>query len=91
MDDWVTIVLIVLALIVVVGIIYWMTRGKERRLEQKREYAAEHRQEAQVAAQRAGQADVSARRQAEIAEQERQRAAELQREAAEKDPDTRTP
>jgi flagellar biosynthesis/type III secretory pathway M-ring protein FliF/YscJ len=88
MDTWLVIVLSVLALIVVIGIIYWVTQGKERMLQQRRDSAAEHRQEAQTAAQRAGEADVSARRDAEIAEQERERAAELQRKAAQRDPDT---
>jgi len=87
MDDWVTILLVVIALLVIAGIIYWATRGKERRLEQRRETAAEHRQEAQVAAQRAGQAEVDARRAEEAAEQERERAVSLQGKAEKVDPD----
>ena len=87
MDTWLVIVLAVLALLVI-GIIYWVSQGKERMLQQRRDSAAEHRQEAQTAAQRAGEADVSARREAEVAEQERERAAELQRKAAQRDPDT---
>ena len=89
MDDTLVWVLIVIAVLVVIGVIYWMTKGREQRLEQRRETAAEHRQEAQIAAQRAGQADVESRRAGEAAEAERQRAVELEEKAAKADPDRR--
>ncbi len=87
MDDTLVIVLIVVAVLAIGAAIYWMTRGKEKRLEQQRETAAEHRQEAQIAAQRAGEAEVASRRHADAAEQERERALELERKANETDPD----
>ena len=89
MDDTVVWILIALAVLVVIGVIYWMTKGREQRYEQRRETAAEHREEAQVAAQRAGQAEVEARRSAQAAESERERAIELEEKAAAVDPDRR--
>ena len=90
MDGTLLVVLIVVAVLVIGAAIYWMTRGKERRLEQNRELAAENRQEAQTAAQRAGEAEVAARRHAEEAERERERALELEHKANETDPDHTT-
>lgn len=87
MDAWLAIVLVVIAVIVIGGAIYWMTRGKARQLEQRREQAAEHRQEAHSAAQRAGETELAARRLGEEAEREREHALELERKAAETDPD----
>jgi hypothetical protein len=81
-------ILIAVAVVAIIGVIYWVTKGKEARLNQRRETAAEHRQEAQVAAQRAGQADVEARRVSQQAEAERDRAIELEEKAAATDPDT---
>lgn len=89
MDDTLVWILIVLAVLVIIGIVYWMTKGRERRDEQRRETAEERRQEAQIAAQRAGQADVEARRSAQVAESERERAIELEEKAAAVDPDRR--
>lgn len=85
--DAVWIALIVLAVVVIGAAVYWMTRGKEQRLEQKRVEATEQRQEAQTAAQRAGEAEVAAKRHAQEAEAERERALELERKANETDPD----
>lgn len=85
--DTVWILLIVLAVVVIGAAVYWMTRGKERRLDQGRAEAAEQRQESQTAAQRAGQAEVAAKRHAQEAEAERERALELERKANETDPD----
>jgi flagellar biosynthesis/type III secretory pathway M-ring protein FliF/YscJ len=87
MDNPLVIVLVVIAVIVMAAAIYWMTRGKSRRLEQQRERAADHREQAQGAAQRAGEADLAARRNAEEAEREREHAVELEHKAAETDPD----
>ena len=87
MDDTLMWVLVAIGVLLVIGIIYWMTSGKERRLEQRRETATEHRQEAAQAAQRAGQADVEARRVSAAAETERERAIELEEKAAKVDPD----
>jgi cytoskeletal protein RodZ len=50
MDDPLVIVLVVIAVIVIAAGIYWMTRGKARRLEHQRERTAEHRKNAQGAA-----------------------------------------
>jgi uncharacterized protein HemX len=87
MDNPLVIVLVVIAVIVIAAAIYWMTRGKARRLEQQRDRAADHREQAQGAAQRAGEAELAARRNAEEAERERERAVELEHKAAETDPD----
>jgi flagellar biosynthesis/type III secretory pathway M-ring protein FliF/YscJ len=87
MDDTLMWILIAVAVLVVLFLIYWFVAGKNRRLEQRRETAAEHREEAQLAAQRAGEADLTARRQQEAAEAERERALELQRKAEKVDPD----
>jgi uncharacterized protein HemX len=87
MDDPLVIVLVVIAVIVIAAGIYWITRGKARRLEHQRERTAEHRKNAQGAAQRAGEAELAARRHAEEAERERERAVELEHKAAETDPD----
>ncbi|MGH2806552.1 MAG: hypothetical protein ACRDKT_04675 [Actinomycetota bacterium] len=86
MDLWLIIVLVIAA-IVIIGIIYRVTAGKNRRIEQRRETAAEQRQEAQVAAQSAGEAEIAARRQQELAEAEKERALILEREAVKSDPD----
>lgn len=83
-------VLVLAAIVAVAAGIWWVTKGKEQRLDQHREQAATHREEAQTAAQRAGEAEVRARQQAEEAERERERAMELQRKADDADPDTRT-
>lgn len=90
MDQWIIIMLVVVALIAIGALVYWTTRGKQRKVEQQREEATEHRREAQSAAQRAGEAEVAARRQAEEAEREREQAVGLERKAAEADPDRRT-
>ncbi|MQB01731.1 MAG: hypothetical protein GEU78_15825 [Actinobacteria bacterium] len=87
MDDPLVIVLVVIAVVVIAGAIYWMTRGKARRLEHQREQTADHRRNARGAAQRAGEAELAARRHAEEAERERERAVELEHKAAETDPD----
>ena len=87
MSEALIIVLALLALIVVVGAIYWIARGRERRLETRREEAAEHRQEAATAAQRAGEADLIARRHTEEAQRERARAIDLEEKAIDRDPD----
>lgn len=87
MDNPLVIVLVVIAVIVIAAAIYWMTRGKGRRLEQQRDRAADHREQAQGAAHRAGEAELAARRNAEEAERERERAVELEHKAAETDPD----
>ena len=87
MDDTLMWILIAVAALIVIGLIYWFTAGKNRRLEQQRTTATEHREEAQLAAQRAGEADLVARRQQEAAEAERERALELQRKAEKVDPD----
>ena len=52
MDSSLVIVLVVIAVIVIAAAIYWMTLGKTRRVEQQRERAANHREQAQGAAQR---------------------------------------
>lgn len=91
MDGWLIAVLVV-ALVVIGGLIYFAaTRGREKRLEQQRTTATEQRQEAQSAAQRAGEADLAANRQAETAERERERAVEMEQQAAKTDPDTSDP
>ena len=90
MDTWV-IVLIVIAVIVIAAAVYWSTSGKAKKLEQQREQAAEHREEAHGAAQRAGEAELTARRHAEEAEREKARALELEHKAAETDPDRPDP
>jgi cytoskeletal protein RodZ len=87
MDDPLVIVLVVIAVIVIAAGIYWWTRVKARRLEHQRELTAEHRQNAQGATQRADEAELAARRHAEEAERERERAVELEQKAAETDPD----
>jgi flagellar basal body-associated protein FliL len=60
MDNPLVIVLVVIAVIVIAAAIYWMTRGKARRLKHQREQAADHWRDAQGAAQRAGEAELAA-------------------------------
>ena len=77
--DAATIVIIVVAVLVVAGLLYWAsTRGRERVTEQRRERATEHREEARAQARDAGEA-----------ERMRQRAEELERKATDTDPDTK--
>lgn len=88
MDDWLMIVLIVAGVLLVAGLVYWATTGRNRRIEHKREQAGEVRQEARARAQSAGEKDLEARRLAEQAQEERSAAEELDRKAADLDPDT---
>ena len=87
MEETAVIIAAAVGVLVVLGLIYWFVRGRERQLEIRREQAEEHRQEAAAAAQRAGEKDLIARRHAQEAEAERERAIELEEKAAERDPD----
>lgn len=88
MDGWLITVLVVVGLVVIAGLAYVAaTRGRAKRVEQQRTAAAEQRQEAQSAAQRAGEADLAANRHAEKAQRERERAIEMEQQAAKTDPD----
>ena len=92
MPDWLIVVIIIAAVILVaLLVIAAAKRGRTKRIEHQREKSQEHRLEAQTRAQRAGEAEVAARRAADEAKQERERAVELDRKAAEVDPDTPGP
>jgi type II secretory pathway pseudopilin PulG len=71
MPDWLVVVLIIVAVLVIAGIVYWaVTSGRRRRIESQREEAGEVRRQARLHAQQAGEADVAARRNAEEAERD---------------------
>ena len=78
-----------IAVIVVAAIVYAAaTKGRQKRLDQRRAQAEEHRAEAQERARVAGEKELAARRQADEAQLERDRAVELEGQAQKTDPDT---
>jgi flagellar biosynthesis/type III secretory pathway M-ring protein FliF/YscJ len=88
MDDWFWILIVVIAVIVVLGIIWWaVTRGRERRLEAKRTEAAELRNEAGTRMRRSEERQSLAEEQAEAARRERIEAETAAERAADVDPD----
>ena len=89
MDDWLIVVLVIAA-VIVLGLIIWAAtrRTREKRVEKRRAEATEHRQEAQVRAREAGAEELEARRHSEEARQRREQAEELEDRAAKRDPDS---
>lgn len=88
MDTWLIILIIVVGGLVLAGLAWAATRGRERRVESKRVEAGELRQEAQVRTQRADEREGIAQEQAEQARRERLEAeSELER-ADKVDPDS---
>lgn len=87
MPDWLIIVIVVAALIVLGVIAFAVSkRARAKNEERQREKATEHRDEAQLRAREAGEAELQASRYAEEAQRQRERAEELDRKAAETDP-----
>ena len=86
--DWWIILLIAVGVLVVLAIAYGVVRrGRERRVEGKREEARELRTTAEVQSRRADQRATLAEEEAERARRERAEADEQMRRADELDPD----
>ncbi|MDQ3618684.1 MAG: hypothetical protein M3391_00960 [Actinomycetota bacterium] len=89
MPDWLIVVLVVAAVLIVGALAFGaMRKNREKQVVQRREQAEEHRQGAVGAAREAGEKDLAARRAAEEAERAREQSQELEQKAAETDPDT---
>lgn len=88
MPEWLTIVLVIAVVLILIGAIWWAgTKGRDKKIQQQRETATKHREDARAAAHSAGEAELAARRQEEEADRARDRAAELEHEADKVDPD----
>ena len=86
METWVWILLVVAA-IVLIGVIYGATRGRERRLEAKREEAGTLRERSRMRADEAHRREEFAEEQAREARREREAAETTAQRADELDPD----
>ena len=91
MSTWVWIVIAVGALVVLALIAFGAVRGREKRLEQRREEAQELRQEAEMRTQQALERERVAEEQAQQARESRKVAAEAGARADRIDPDRETP
>jgi flagellar biosynthesis/type III secretory pathway M-ring protein FliF/YscJ len=94
MDAWVWIVLAVIAVLVIAGIVFAATRGRQRRLESRREEASALRDRAEMRTEQAEQRAAAAEQRrreadahAEEAKREREAADAAARRADELDPD----
>jgi flagellar biosynthesis/type III secretory pathway M-ring protein FliF/YscJ len=87
MDTWLIIVIAVAA-VLVAGIVLWLlSRSKERRLEERRVEAGEHREKAELQSLRAREREAAAQEELERAQDEREVAQAHARRADEIDPD----
>ena len=86
-STWLWVVLAIAAIVVVAVVLLGATKGRQRRVEKKREEAAELRQEAQERVSGAGRREAVAQQEAERARREREAAEEAARRADEIDPD----
>jgi flagellar biosynthesis/type III secretory pathway M-ring protein FliF/YscJ len=87
MDTTAWIILAVVAAIVIVGVAFALTRGRERRLETRREEAGVLRERAHVRAEQAQQHEAVAEEKAREARREREAAEATAQRADEVDPD----
>jgi flagellar biosynthesis/type III secretory pathway M-ring protein FliF/YscJ len=85
------VVIVVVAVVLIACLAFAASRGRTRKLEQKRLEAREHREVADTKARKAEQARLQAEEQADRARKQQAEADELRRHAAEVDPDTETP
>jgi hypothetical protein len=90
MDTWLTILIVIAAIVVLAIAVFAWRRGNERRLESKRDEAQELRSAAEVQAHRAETRAAMAEEEAEKAERERAEARDRARQADELDPDIDT-
>jgi FtsZ-interacting cell division protein ZipA len=90
-DTTAWIILAVVAAIVLVGLLFALTRGQRQRVESRREEAGVLRERAQVRAAQAERHEAVAEEKAREARREREAAEATARQAAEIDPDIDTP
>jgi hypothetical protein len=84
METWVWVLIVVAALILLALLVFWLTKGREKRHEQKRAEADELRLEADRGLSEAGRREAASRERAERAQEEQAEAERLQREADER-------
>jgi flagellar biosynthesis/type III secretory pathway M-ring protein FliF/YscJ len=87
MDTWLIIVIVVAAAVVVALLLWGVVRGRERRLEQRRDEASAHREQSELRARQAEEREVAAREELDRAERERAVAQGHATRADEIDPD----
>jgi hypothetical protein len=87
MAIWVWALIAIGALLLLTVVVLGLLRGREKRLEQRREKAVELREEAEVRNRRAEERERVAREQAQQAREERKVAAEVGARADRLDPD----
>ena len=90
MDTWLIIVIVVAAALVVALLLWGVVRGRERKLEQRREEAGAHREQSELRARQAEEREVAAREELDRAERERAVARGHAKRADELDPDVDT-
>ncbi|MGH3022657.1 MAG: hypothetical protein ACRDNI_03280 [Gaiellaceae bacterium] len=91
MDTWL-IVVIAVAAVLVAGLVLWaLSRSKERKLEERRAEAGEHREKAELQELRARERETAAQEELDRAQNEREVAQAHTRRADEVDPDVDEP
>lgn len=87
MDTWLIVVLAVAAVLLVGAVLWALSRSKDRRLEERRVEAGEHREKAELQSLRAREREAAAQDELDRAENEREVAQAHARRADEIDPD----